>query len=522
MKAPLYGNPLRSGSIRLGGWFPVRAGVILVVASLVVLICFLTKEFILGLLIAVGVVVYVSIFEIPFGAEDLTLMTRARRRFTHMRRVDSGETLFLGSTFTAQNKGLTLPGVLSTLRVRDEVDGLGNPVQLIHHTRANQLSVTIESAPAGISMNTQAKTTDLVSNYASWLSSLSGENGLRGAQVVIDSVFESAAPLAESILSNLKPDAPEVAQQIARESAGMLPERVAHVRAYTVLGYKISELADDVDGAAAEVLSMIPRHLKALSAAGAGVSQVMADADLGDMMYAAYNPHRNAEIAQEIKDKIAYRNSEVAQEIKNKIAYRSFEGAGPAYFNSSHPRVVFHDGVASMTIMMTEPSKSKITDHSFQKLFAPNRNFLRKRVSLIYRPVPASAQNARVNSASRAATTEVTSKKRFTAFDKKKKAAAEAAMQQAAEGAVIQEWALMVTVTFEPNRAAQRTAENELKALMGGMKWCFADFSADAAFHQTLPLGLFPWAYAPSMSLLAVEPSEKKTAEQKKKEEEEN
>ncbi len=504
MKAPLYGNPLRSGSIRLGGWFPVRAGVILVVASLVVLICFLTKEFILGLLIAVGVVVYVSIFEIPFGAEDITLVTRARRRFTHMQRVDSGETLFLGSTFTAQNKGLALPGVLSTLKVRDEVDGLGNPAQLIHHTRANQLSVTIESAPAGISMNTQTKTTDLVTNYASWLSSLAGENGLRGAQVVIDSVFESAAPLAESILSNLKPDAPAVAQQIARESAGMLPERVATVRAYTVLGYKISELADDVDGAAAEVLSMIPRHLKALSAAGAGVSQVMADADYADMMYAAYNPHRNAEIAQEIKDK---------------IAYRSFEGAGPAYFNSSHPRVVFHDGVASMTIMMTEPSKSKITDHSFEKLFAPNRNFLRKRVSLIYRPVPASAQHARVNSASRAATTEVSSKKRFTAFDQKKKAAAKAAMQQAAEGAVIQEWALMVTVTFEPTRAAQRTAENELKALMGGMKWCFADFSADAAFHQTLPLGLFPWAYAPALSLLAVEPSEKKTAEQKKEEE---
>lgn len=505
MKAPLYGNPLRSGSIRLGGWFPIRAGVILVAASLVVLVCFLSKEFTLGLLIAVGVILYVAVFEIPFGAEDITLMTRARRRFTHMQRVDSGETLFLGSTFTAQNKGLALPGVLSTLRVRDEVDGLGNPVQLIHHTRADQLSVTIESAPAGISMNTQEKTTDLVTNYAAWLSSLSGENGLRGAQVVIDSVFESAAPLAESILSNLKPDAPAVAQQIARESAGMLPERVAHVRAYTVLGYKIAELADDVDGAAAEVLSMIPRHLKALSAAGAGVSQVMADADYADLLYTAYNPHRNAEIAQEIKDKIP--------------AYRRLEGAGPAYFNSSHPRVVFHDGVASMTIMMTEPSSSKITDHSFEKLFAPNRNFLRKRVSLIYRPIAASAQHSRINSASRAATTEVSSKKRRTAFDKKKKVAAEAAMQQAAEGAVIQEWALMVTVTFEPTRAAQRTAENELKALMGGMSWCFADFSADAAFHQTLPLGLFPWAYAPAMSLLAVEPSEKKTVEQKKEEE---
>ena len=61
MKAPLYGNPLRSGSIRLGGWFPVRAGVILVVASLVVLICFLTKEFILGLLIAGGVRAIVAV-----------------------------------------------------------------------------------------------------------------------------------------------------------------------------------------------------------------------------------------------------------------------------------------------------------------------------------------------------------------------------------------------------------------------------------------------------------------------------
>ncbi len=27
---------------------------------------------------------------------------------------------------------------------------------------------------------------------------------------------------------------------------------------------------------------------------------------------------------------------------------------------------------------------------------------------------------------------------------------------------------------------------------MGGLKWCFADFTADAAFHQTLPLALFP------------------------------
>ena len=153
--------------------------------------------------------------------------------------------------------------------------------------------------------------------------------------------------------------------------------------------------------------------------------------------------------------------------------------------------------------MMTVPDPAKITDRSYEKLFAPSRSFLRKRVSILYRPVPVAAQRARIDAVSRATTTESTSKKRVTPFEKKKMKAAAEAMDQMSKGAMIQEWALMVTVTFEPNRVAQRAAENELKSLMGGMKWCFADYAADAAFHQTLPLGLFPWAYAPAMSLLA-------------------
>ena len=57
------------------------------------------------------------------------------------------------------------------------------------------------------------------------------------------------------------------------------------------------------------------------------------------------------------------------------------------------------------------------------------------------------------------------------------------------------EWGLMVTVTFDPNEKAQRAAENELKAEMSGMKFVFSDFATDAAFHQTLPIGIFPWVY---------------------------
>ncbi len=504
MQAPQYGNPIRSGSLKIGGWLPARAGIILIVAAVILLFLCLLKEFIAAGVFTLVVIVYVGLLEIPFGAEDKTLMHRIRRYAAHAQRVESGETLFLASHFGGQDRALGLPGVLSTLTVRDSVDGLGNPVQLLHHTRANQLSVTIECSPAGVAMSTQSRTTEQVSAYAAWLSSLAGETGLNGAQVVVDSVFESSVPLAESILSNLDPAAPQVAQQIAREAAGMLPQTVAHVRSYVTLGYKISALAEDVDGATAEVLSRVPRHLKALASAGSGISQVMSDADYGDMLYTAYNPHRNGEVAQEIKDRIP--------------AFRPFEGAAPEYFNAAHPRVVFHDSVASMTVMMTVPDPAKITDRSYEKLFAPSRHFLRKRVSILYRPVPLAAQRSRIDAASRATTTESTSRKRVTAFEVKKAKAAAEAMDQMSRGAMIQEWALMVTVTFEPNAAAQRAAENELKALMGGMRWCFADYAADAAFHQTLPLGLFPWTYAPSMSLLAKAPAAEKAEDQKQQE----
>jgi len=108
---------------------------------------------------------------------------------------------------------------------------------------------------------------------------------------------------------------------------------------------------------------------------------------------------------------------------------------------------------------------------------------------MFYRPIPVSAQRTRIDSASRNSTTENTSRKRVTVFETKKAKAIGHTMDQMSRGAMIHEWALMITVTFEPNRKAKRAAENELKGLMGGMRWTFADYAADAAFHQTPPPG---------------------------------
>ncbi len=64
----------------------------------------------------------------------------------------------------------------------------------------------------------------------------------------------------------------------------------------------------------------------------------------------------------------------------------------------------------------------------------------------------------------------------------------------------------MVTVTFRPNAARRGVLLNELKALMGGMRWCFADYAAGCGIPSDAAAG-FPWTYARSMSLLAKAPA---------------
>lgn len=484
MSNPQYGNSIRVGSLRIGGWLPVRSFVIGLGTVVATMMIILLGYLIPGLVFLLGMFLGLAIFGIPFGDADLTLAARILRSLRHARHVSTGEATFVNSHFSGRTSEelLGLPGYLHTINTVNSIDGTGAPVQLLHHKSVGMASVTLACAPIGTNMQPQDSTTHQVGSFANWLGSLASEGGLRGASVTVDSILESSLPMAEAIMDTVDARSPQVAQQILREAAAALPARVSKVTSYVTLGWRLSSLDDDIDGALAEIVSRIPRHMSALSASGAGQIHAMSDAEYGDMMYTAYNPHRTGEVERELHYGID--------------AVRTFAGSGPEYTDATDKRVVLHDGVASMTVMMTVPDPSKITERSYERLFAPSRHFLRKRVTMFYRPIPVSAQRTRIDSASRNSTTENTSRKRVTVFETKKAKAIGHTMDQMSRGAMIHEWALMITVTFEPNRKAKRAAENELKGLMGGMRWTFADYAADAAFHQTLPIGLFPWVYS--------------------------
>ena len=178
---------------------------------------------------------------------------------------------------------------------------------------------------------------------------------------------------------------------------------------------------------------------------------------------------------------------------------RSWDQAGPEFFDDSQGRVVFHDGVASMTLMMTIPPESQITARSFDRLFGPNPKFLRKRAIIIYRPVDPGSAARTVNRLVRTADWNIgTRKGRPTSFDMKAKAVAEKTEQELSQGARLSMFSLMVTVTFEANEKAHREALNQVKSLMSQllMPYRFVEHAGSAAFHTTLPFGVLPWKYS--------------------------
>lgn len=487
---PQYGNPIASGPTKVFGWLPFRVLVAAIISVVFALFLTLLKLFLLALLLLLVVFSSLLIGFVPFGDSDRTIVQRILMRRQHRKRAARGETTFFNAHISALSKEdqLTLPGFLHTIEPKEALDGQGNSVELLHHKAVKMATVTLGCSPVGGSSLPEDRLIRQVGQYGNWLSRLSRENGLVGAMVVVDSLHTSAEPMANEITQAIDPSAPEVSQQILRQTVGMLPAKTTRVTTYVTLGWKLSALDTEVEGAFAEILAKLPHHITALTQAGSGQTYPLNHAEYGDLMYTAYNPARVAEIDQELYGKV--------------LAIRSFNSSGPTYMNGNHKRVVLHDGVASMTILMSVPDQSKITPYTYQALFAPSQSFLRKRVAMFYRPIPAFKQRSRMDQTSRAASTEAGSKQRNTFFDTKKKAATKNAEAQMANGATIQEYCVMVTVTFEPNRKAQRAAENELKTLMGGMRWSYADFVSEAAFHQTLPIGIFPWVYSSASNYL--------------------
>ncbi len=484
-----FGNWLPTTKPTLGGvpwmgWGVLLGGILLLVGLLVF------GHPLAGVACVLVAGVIVAVFQVRWGDRQAgrTIAARVGDRWGQSSRHSAGNTTYKTGLFTSlpDDAVTALPGALADMDEISGEDGMGEEYVLLHHRKKSPtptLAATMLCSPDGTKLQPQESIDSQVSAYGGWIAGLSKDSAIEGAVVVVDSTLASTEPLVEKIASEVASTAPRVAQEALMEAAYALPARYSSVEVFATVVWSQKELADSLEDAAAEVAAKLPDHRAKLAASGAGQPVVATSEDLARVVRVAYRPDREREFGS---DDLA------GNTFRMKVTQ-----AGPDEFNDDDRRVCFHDGVASMTVMMTVPPQAHITETTLEELFAPQDRFLRKRVAIFYRPLTPAQAIKRATELRRNAGVSATAKAQPSMFDKHQEKLAEKAEGELVTGASMTRFAIMVTVTFEPTKRALRDATQKLKATLEGtgISYRFVETDTSAAFHATLPLGLLPWTY---------------------------
>ena len=473
--------PATVAGLSIVGWMCVVLSVMLMV------FCFVLGNFGGGFLALLMGLLFVVIFMWRFGEMDAgrTIAARILEKLSQRGRNARGESQYRTGIFSELPSGQldALPGALANLEEIDGVDGTGQPYTLLHHKSVKHLAATLTCVPDGTDLLPQDAVDAQVSTFGGWLASQSRDTAIAGATITVDSAYSSKAPLVSKLHGEVAPWAPEAARRAHAEATALLPDHFTQTSVHGTVVWDIKALGDSVEDAAAEIAAKLPHHRSYLYSAGAGLPVMATSEDLAKVMQVAYNPHRAVE--QGTDELLGHENP-----------MRLVE-AGPDYFDDFQPRVAFHDGVCSMTVMMTIPPRIHITEKTFKDLFAPADKFLRKRVTVFYRPLSTGEAIKKAEQLRKGANISATAKGMASGFDKQKVKLAEKTENDLVEGASMTAFSLMVTVTFEANDRAYRDASQKLKALLEStnLAYRYAETGVSAAFHSTLPLGILPWSY---------------------------
>ncbi|MDJ0336596.1 hypothetical protein QMG83_15310 [Salinibacterium sp. G-O1] len=474
-------NRATLGGLTLPGWGVLLGGLIFMVMT------FTRGWFALGLIALAVTLLFELVFVIRFGGDQTgrTIADRLSGAIAASGRTERGESTFNSGLFsTLPAEALTsLPGILANLREIDGTDGFGRPFTLLHNPRNKTLTAVLSCNADGTDMRTQAAIDRDVAVYGGWIASMSKDDALAGATVVVDSALRDKGPLVERIIADIDPDAPEIARRHSFEAGEQLPARYSEVSTWVTLTWSVPSLAEALEDAVAEVAAKLPYQVDALRDAGGGSVSVATSRTLAEGVRVAYSPDRSAEVASD-----ALRGQDSGLRVTE---------AGPDYFDDGKKRICLHDGVASMTTLVLAPPRLHITEDTMAALFRPSERFLRKRVAIFYRPVSPSRTVQLVERMDARANTAATAKARSTASDRDRIKKAKKLEEEVVDGAAVTRFGMAVTVTFAPDARAYREAHLKLKSLLetSSLSYRFCEYDAGPAFHTTLPLGILPWLH---------------------------
>lgn len=389
-------------------------------------------------------VVLLGVLAIAFAAfrsprDGTNFYERRFLRVAHRAKVRSGNAVYLaGPAGRVPDGKIRLPGLLAPSELSDRRGAYDVPFGMIRLRGPRHYTVVLECFPDGDALVDQTRVDSMVAHWGAWMGSLGADDTILGAAVVVETAPDSGLRLRRMTTNNLSPDASEFSRQVVasipEEIRAGSPSTSTRI-AITFSGRSLDKDGSDrgADAMAEEIGSRLPALMSTLQDTGAGTSVRACTAqDIIDFTRTAYDPTVAAQIEQA--------RAEGGTGL-------TWEEAGPVYASDAHLDRYIHDRAVSKSWTMFEGPHGVFYSNALRALLQPVQGVLRKRVTLLYRPIPAGEATAVVETGVNDATFAGSQRQRTTARQAQKLAKAKRTAEEEALGAGLVRFGMIVTVS---------------------------------------------------------------------------
>lgn len=475
-----YGNIMPPGRTGLMG---LPLGVTLAgVPAIVIVILMLTQLWFLQALATTAVGVTAAGLMVWGKKSERTVYERMTLRRTHAADRRAGRTLYVaGPAGKVPDGSFTLPGLMASSDLSQHTDAYGNVFGLIRLPAAKHYTVVIEAFPDGDALVDPGQVDRMVAQWGAWLAQLGVDEGVVGASVTVETATDSGVRLARMVKGNIDPSGSPFAHTVAAEvitdlSTGSPVVITRLALTFSGKGHDDSGTDRGPEAMAEDIANRLPELLATLKMTGAGGSVRACTAqDIVDFTRVAYDPT--------VATAVEAARTDGGTGL-------TWSEAGPSFTDTEFDRY-HHDRAVSRTWQMWRPPQGIFYSNALRALLEPTTRVLRKRVTLLYRPVPASHAADAIEAEQKNATFTGSEKKRRTARQRQREKYAEKAAQEEALGAGLLRFGLLVTVSCASADDLPRL-EKVIPGLgnRARLRLREADGNHAVAFQAALPLGV--------------------------------
>lgn len=476
VERPTYGNwrrPTTTGS----GRFNVLTTLVILGGALVFVVAMAIGGVLIAAAIAVPVVAIIATLTMT-DRHQRTLASRITERATFARSRQRRENIYRAGPVGLIPHGRNqLPGIAAQIRQYEATDSYGRPFVLLHTPSTNHWSVPIECDFDGASLIDDIDQDRRVAEYGGWLAGLSEEQGIAGASVTVETAADSGHRLRQEVDVNTDPNAPALARESLAESKQTLGGAPL-MRGWITVTFKASTTAGhrrDKEEMARDLGARLPHLVTGLAGSGVGAAEPMTVARLNEIVKTAYDP-----VLGPVFDEAAALGQQPELE---------WSDVGPAAMDAGW-NYLRHDSGLSGSWVMSVPPQGNVGSSVLEALLRPHPDLERKRVTIVYRPIPAGDAATVVERDVLNADLRVQTN-RPSARDRVAQRAAHKTAADEAEGAGLEDFGVIITATvLDDARWRDAEAITENLAARARLRIRPAFGAQGSAFAAGLPLGL--------------------------------